>query len=235
MKQQEYTNTPNDVLFKIMKNGRRREENAAMKELRERFYSLSQEEQTQLILHYLGREKMHRKWAYRYLLDIWDERYAPVVEALWNEYHEEKCAWSIIRHFPLSFVKEHREELSIGSNRPFVERRLCEDETYEIDESKLTPYECAWVYSVTGRKMSDEKAIQLLVDNVRRACETKTIIRYNSIENFSIDMYKIIYHLEKMGKYDVTYRFRSWFEPIIDNVSNYMLQYLQKAEVDLHR
>ncbi len=234
MKQQEYANTPNDVLFKIIKNGSRKEENAAMKELRERFYSMSQEEQTQLILHYLGRQKSHRQWAYPYLLDMWDERYAPVVEVLWNEYHEKKCAWSIIMHFPLSFVKEHKEELSIGSNRPFVERRLCEDDTYEIDETKLTPYECVWVYSVTGRKISDEKAMQLLVDNVRRACEMKYIIGRKNLENFSLDMQKIMYHLEKMDKFDVTYRFRTWFEPIIDNVSNYMLQYLQEKEVELH-
>ena len=87
---------------------------------------------------------------------MWDESFEPIVKSLWEQYHEEKCAWAIIRHFPLSYVSKHEKDLAIRKNRPFVIRRLCEDKSYAVDRDKLTPYEYIWVLSTTGRDITTE-------------------------------------------------------------------------------
>lgn len=91
-------NSPLKTELRNLQSENRKTENAAMKELRRRFVGLDKKVQIQVIMHHLGRERACREWAYSKLLDLWDDSFAPIISDLWNHYHEEQCAWPIIRH-----------------------------------------------------------------------------------------------------------------------------------------
>ena len=64
---------------KDLQSDNRPTQNAALKELRRRFVGLDKEEQMQVLVHHLRREKSFREWAYSRLLDLWDESFEPIV------------------------------------------------------------------------------------------------------------------------------------------------------------
>ena len=117
-------NTPLKSLLRDLQSEDRKTENAALKELRRRFVGLDKEDQMQVLMHHLRREKSFREWAYSRLLDLWDVSFEPIIKGLWEQYHEEKCAWAVIRHFPLSYVLEHKEDLAIGDHTLLIEINL---------------------------------------------------------------------------------------------------------------
>ena len=205
-------NTPLKSILKDLQRDNRKTRNAALKELRRRFVGLDKKEQMLVLMHHLRREKSYREWAYSRLLDLWDDSFEPVISDLWNRYHEEKCAWPIVRHFPISYILEHEEELSIGRNRPFVIRRLCEDKSYVIDKGALDPYEYLWVISSTGRKISAGEMWKLLVEATKEICEKKNYNDCANGETFSEKLNKMLYHLDKMGMSSVADRYRNWYQ-----------------------
>jgi hypothetical protein len=213
-------NTPLKSLLKDLQSDNRPTQNAALKELRRRFVGLDKEEQMQVLVHHLRREKSFREWAYSRLLDLWDESFEPIVKSLWEQYHEEKCAWAIIRHFPLSYVSKHEKDLAIRKNRPFVIRRLCEDKSYAVDRDKLTPYEYIWVLSTTGRDITTERAWSILVEATKDVCQVKDADDYGQGDTFSIKINKILYHLDKMDKSVITTSYRNWYQSAIENITN---------------
>ena len=223
MKQPNNWNTPLKSVLKDLQSDKRRVENAALRELRRRFVGLDKKEQMMVLMHHLRREKSYREWAYSRLLDMWDNSFEPVIAELWGRYHEEQCAWPIVRHYPTSFILEHKEELSIGRNRPFVVRRLCEEKSYIIDQSVLNPYEYLWVISSTGRKISTGEAWELLVRATKEICETKDTIDYADGETFSEKINKILYHLDKMGLTSVADKYRNWYHNSLNGITDSQL------------
>lgn len=135
-------------------------------------------------------------------------------------YHEEKCAWAVIRHFPLSYVLEHKEDLAIGKNRPFVVRRLCEDKYYTIDRDKLTAYEYIWILSTTGRDITTESAWNLLIEATKEVCQAKDVDDYGQGYTFSVKINKILYHLDKMDKLVITASYRNWYQSAIESITD---------------
>lgn len=196
-----------------------------MKELRRRFVGLDKKVQIQVIMHHLGRERACREWAYSKLLDLWDDSFAPIISDLWNHYHEEQCAWPIIRHFPISFVQEHQDELSKGRNKPFVVRRLCDEESYLPDKEELDPYEYIWALSTSGRTISDDDAWDLLVSATREVCDAKSTRDFEIGMTFSAKINRILYHLEKMGLSHVTDKYLKWYEETLGGTAHDQLGY----------
>ena len=213
-------NTPLKSLLRDLQSEDRKTENAALKELRRRFVGLDKEDQMQVLMHHLRREKSFREWAYSRLLDLWDVSFEPIIKGLWEQYHEEKCAWAVIRHFPLSYVLEHKEDLAIGKNRPFVIRRLCEDRSYTIDREKLTPYEYIWVLSTTGRDITTERAWGILFEATKEICQAKDADDYGQGDTFSVKINKILYHLDKMDKSVITASYRNWYQSVIESITD---------------
>ena len=64
MRSPQQWNTPLKSLLKDLQSENRKTENAALKELRRRFVGLDKEEQMQVIVLHLCREKSYREWAY---------------------------------------------------------------------------------------------------------------------------------------------------------------------------
>lgn len=223
MKQPNSWNTPLKSVLKEMQSDNRKIENVALKELRRRFVGLDKKEQISVLMHHLRREKSFREWAYSRLLDLWDDSFELVITDLWERYHEEQCAWPIVRHFPTSYILEHKEELAIGRNRPFVIRRLCEDKSYVIDQRALNPYEYLWVISSTGRRISADEVWKLLVKVTKDICETKNVIDYADGETFSEKLNKMLYHLDKMGMTAIADIYRNWYQKSLDGITDRQL------------
>ena len=219
MRSPQQWNTPLKSLLKDLQSEDRKTENSALKELRRRFVGLDKKDQMQVVMHHLCREKSYREWAYARLLDLWDETFEPVIADLWEHYHEDKCAWPIIRHFPAHYVLEHKEELSIGKNRPFVIRRLCEEKDFNVDAEELSPYEYIWILSTSGRTISADKAWHILVEATKEVCKEKSADDYAQGETFSAKLNKILYHLDKMGRSLTTAIYREWYKSAIDGLT----------------
>ena len=223
MRKQLEWNTPLKSIMKDLSSGNRRAENEAMRQLRLRFVGLDKKEQMKVIMHHLRREKPHREWAYACLLDLWDEAFEPIIADLWEQYHEEKCAWTIIRHLPADYVLEQKEKLSIGKNRPFVIRRLCEEKDYDIDAEELNPYEYIWILSTSGRTISADKAWHILVEATKEVCKEKSYDDYDQGETFSAKLNKILYHLDKMGRSLTTTIYREWYQSAVEGFTDSQL------------
>ena len=221
-------------VLKDLQSENRKTENAALKELRRRFVGLDKKEQMLVLMHHLNREKSYREWAYSRLLDLWDDSFEAVIADLWERYHEEQCAWPIVRHFPTSYIMEHQNELSIGRNRPFVVRRLCEEKSYEIDKRTLNPYEYLWVISSTGRQISADEVWKLLVKVTKEICETKNSIDYTDGETFSEKLNKMLYHLDKMGMGTIADRYRYWYQKSLDGITDRQLWDWYRISTQLH-
>ena len=223
MRKQLEWNAPLKSIMKELSSGKRKTEHEAMRQLRLRFVGLDKKEQMKVIMHHLTREKSHREWAYARLLDLWDEAFEPIISDLWEQYHEEKCAWTIIRHFPADYVLEHKEELSIGKNRPFVIRRLCEEKDFNVDVEELSPYEYIWILSTSGRTIPAKKALRILVEATKEVCKEKSVGDYEQGETFSAKLNKILYHLDKMGRSLTTAIYREWYKSAIDGFTDSQL------------
>lgn len=234
MKQPNNWNTPLKSVLKDLQSGNRTIENVALKELRRRFVGLDKKEQVLVLMHHLRREKSYREWAYSRLLDLWDESFEPIIAELWDNYHEEQCAWPIVRHFPTSYILEHKEELAIGRNRPFVIRRLCEDKSYVIEQGALDAYEYLWVISSTGRQISVDEVWRLLVKVTKEICEMKNDVDYADGETFSEKLNKMLYHLDKMGMTYVADRYRNWYQKSLDGITDRQLWDWYRISTQLH-
>lgn len=234
MKKQNAWNTPLKTVLGDLKSEKRKTENLALKELRRRFVGLDKKEQVLVLMCHLRRERSYRAWAYSRLLDLWDDVFEPVIIDLWNAFHEERCAWPIVRHFPISFILEHKEELSIGRNRPFVVRRLCEDKSYEIDNNSLDPYEYLWVMSSTGRLISANELWSLLVKVTKDICEKKYTADYVNGETFSEKLNKMLYHIDKMGMTSVADRYRNWYHKSLGGITDKQLWNLYRFSTQFH-
>ena len=209
-------NAPIKLVLKELKSNDKSVVCQALRQLRQRFIGLDKRDQLQVLIHHLNGNKNCRKWAYGKLIDLWDDAFEPIITQLWNQYHEERCAWAIINHFPLEYVIENEEALSIGNNRKFVVRRLCDDVTYQINETSLSTSDYVWVLSYTGRSISDDKAKWILIDIVKaisaNRADSIAVIDYTMGFTFSATLNKVIFHLVKMGKGEVVSVFLKWYQ-----------------------
>lgn len=209
-------NAPIKLVIKELRSNDKSVASQALRQLRQRFIGLDKRDQIQVLIHHLNGNKACREWAYGKLIDLWDDAFEPIIKQLWNQYHEERCAWPIINHFPLQYILENEEALSIGNNRKFVVRRLCDDATYQINETSLSTYDYVWVLSYTGRSISDDKAKRILIDIVKAISDQKAdsipVIDYTMGATFSATLNKVLFHLVKMGKQDVVLVFLKWYQ-----------------------
>ena len=109
----------------------------ARKEIQKRFDYLDWKDQKRIILAFLQSGKSDREWAYGKIYRQWDVCYLEPVKALWEKYHENVCAWSVIQHFPIDYVRENASQLEKVNGYYHLCQRLAEDAAYQIDRSKL--------------------------------------------------------------------------------------------------
>lgn len=165
------------------------------------------------------------------MLDNWDESFLPKIKELWESYHEYKCSWSVIRYFPLEYIKEHIEEFTDERDYFFICLRLAKDKDYTIDLSKLSKRDYLAVLWHTDRTISDDEAHDTLFGIIHDCCFADTFIprlervgegRYDNVitpANFR-EVNLAIYYLLKLGKDSVVQQFEHWNEQVEDAIND---------------
>lgn len=193
----------------------------ARNEIRRRFSGLDWEDQKRIMDAFLDSGKSDREWVYPRLLDLWDPFFEQKVKGLWERYHENRCAWIIIRHFPIEYIKDNLEQFDADRNYYFICLRLAKDRDYLIEKNKLSHIDYLAVLCHTEREITDTEARDILFGVVhdccvRDACLTDLEYRYNSRRgevltsaNFR-DVDLGIYYLTGLGRAEVVRQFKVW-------------------------
>lgn len=102
-KKEPMRNQPVEVLLDWFCNvkGKRIEAN---RQLRQRFLYLDYEYQIKVMDLFIERSKGYRTWCYDILTKWREPRYDDKLIALWQEYKERKCAWTIVSQLPAEKV-----------------------------------------------------------------------------------------------------------------------------------
>lgn len=193
----------------------------ARNEIQRRFFGLDWKDQKKIMAAFLDAGISDRNWAYSRLLDLWDVSFEPKVLELWNTYHEEKCGWVIIRHFPKEFISKHVNSFNEGRDYYFICRRLAADSDFVIDKERLSKTDYLMALSHADRHIGDEETTDILYEIVRDIAfhwhpsfelsrdymtHRREVMTASDFVNVSI----ALYYLEKMGNDDVVTFFRTW-------------------------
>lgn len=143
------------------------------REIQRRFEGLDWKDQKKILAAFLASCPSDRTWAYVKLLNLWDKSFEDQVCDLWEQYHETRCAWVIVRHFPIAYIKENISSLSDGRNYYFICRRLADDKEFVIDKTRMTENDYLSVLVNSGRTISEEEATELLKSLLRWVCAQK--------------------------------------------------------------
>lgn len=216
--------TKNNPIAKVIKNfvdKKSGKVTEARKEIQRRFFGLDWKDQKKIMLAFLKAGKADREWAYSHLLEMWDDDFTIQVLAFWVAYHEEKCAWVIIRHFSNDFIKHHVDEFKGERDYYFVCRRLAEDADFVIDRRRLSTIDYLMVLYHGNRSISDEEAKNLLFEIVHEVCSnghpylevSRSYIPRRTEAMYASDFRTVsmaLYYLNKMGKDEVISYFHEW-------------------------
>ena len=105
--QQIQRNRPIATLIKWYIDKKSGKVSEARKEIQRRFDYLDWKDQKRIILAFLNAGKNDRAWAYSKVYRQWDDSYLEPMRRLWEQYHEDKCTWSVTEHFPIDYIKEN--------------------------------------------------------------------------------------------------------------------------------
>lgn len=224
-------NNPIAIVIRNYTNKKSGKVKDARNEIQRRFFGLDWKDQKRIMAAFLDSGVSDRNWAYSRLLDLWDASFEPQVQALWEAYHEEKCSWVIIRHFPKEYLREHIDLFHEGRDYYFICRRLAEDSDFVIDKSKMSKTDNLMALSHAERHVDDVEATDTLYEIVRDiafhwnpsmelsrdyAPHRHEVMTASDFANVSI----ALYYLEKMGNDDVVTAFRMWESRVRSIVSD---------------
>ena len=196
-------------------------------EIKRRFEGLDWKDQKKVLAAFLDSGVVDREWAYKKLIVYWDKSFEPQVRKLWETYHEPKCAWAVIRYFPLDYIKQHVDEFNEERDYYFISLRMAKDPNYVIDKSKLTKTDYLSLLHHSERTISDEEARDTLYSIVYACCLTENyLIRLEheggkdeaiTPADFRVVVLAIFYLL-KMGKDKVVQQFEEWNQAVEDAI-----------------
>ena len=164
----------------------------ARKEIQKRFDYLDWDVQKRILLEFLHSGASDRQWAYGKVYRQWDDEYQEMVRVLWERYRESMCAWSVIEHFPIDYVKDNALILEEVNGYYHLCQRLAEDSSYIIDRSKLNDKEYLLVMLNAHREVCEEEARDIFFRSVHDYCLCEpdyiTKVRYKGRGSaFSVD------------------------------------------------
>lgn len=163
-------NTPIATLIKNYINKKSGKVPESRKEIQRRFDYLDWKDQKKIMQAFLESGKADRLWAYTKLLDNWDKSFEPRIKELWEQSHEGKSSWVVIRYFPTKFLSQNIDKFTDDRDYYFICLRLAEDKSYIIDRSKLSITDYLSVLYHTDRPLSDDEARDLLYKTVHDVC-----------------------------------------------------------------
>lgn len=222
-------NTPIATLTKNFVNKRSGKVTESREEIQRRFDYLDWKDQKKIILAFLDSGKKDRQWAYAKTLEYWDKSFEPKMQELWENLHEEKSSWTVIRHFPAEYLSENIEKFTEGRDYYFVCLRLAKDKGFEIDRSKLSNTDYLAVLYHTGRSIDEIEAESLLYENVHSICldcdpyfaldkyadvSKGTIISPISFKEVSL----ALYYIKKLELSSLASKFEQWNKTVMEAV-----------------
>lgn len=224
-------NTPIATLIRNYLNKKSGKVSESRDEIKWRFDYLDWKDQKKILIAFLDSCMSDREWAYSKLLDNWDKTFEPKVKELWENYHEYKCSWSVIRYFSLEYIREHIDSFTDSRDYFFISLRLAMDKKYVIDRTKLSNTDYLALLYHSGRNISDDDARDTLFSIVHDCCLEHSFIpklehvgegRYNNVVA-PANYRKVrlgIYYLLKLGKDIVVQEFDKWNEIVEDTIYN---------------
>lgn len=223
---QKKRNTPIVTLIRHYTDKKGGKVAASRDEIQRRFPFLDWKDQKKLILAFLASGKTDRHWAYRQIMDYWDNAFEAPVKALWEQYHEERCAWLVVRFFPKAYLLQHFDLLTQGRNYYFACLRLAQDKTFPIDRSKLSHTDYLALLYHTHRSLSHEEATDLLYQIVHHICTDK-LAGYAGLDRFAsssrenvispVHFHEVslaLYYLRQLYLDTVVAHFEEWDEQV---------------------
>ena len=161
-------NTPIATLIKNYINKKSGKVSDSRNEIQRRFDYLDWKDQKKIVLAFLESGKTDRQWAYSKALDYWDKSFEPKIKELWEQLHEEKCSWVVIRHFSVEYLSQNIDKFTEGRDYYFICLRLAENCEFEINKEKLSNTDYLAVLYHTGRSIDMSEAEVLLYENVHK-------------------------------------------------------------------
>ena len=224
-------NTPIATLIKNYINKKSGKVPESRKEIRGRFDHLDWKDQKKIMQAFLESGKGDRLWAYSKLVDNWDKSFEPRIKELWEQSHEGKSSWVVIRYFPTKYLSQNIDKFTDDRDYYFICLRLAKDKSYIIDKSKLSITDYLSVLYHTDRPLSDYEARDLLYKTVRNVCtedgDYPQLSRYAYAGKDYIigpilfqDVNLAVYYLRKMDLTDVVHQFEIWNEGVKRAVFN---------------
>ena len=224
-------NIPIATLIKNYINKKSGKVPESRKEIQRRFDCLDWKVQKKIMQAFLESGKADRLWAYTKLLDNWDKSFELRIKELWEQSHEGKSSWVVIRYFPTKYLSQNIDKFTDDRDYYFICLRLAEDKSFIIDRSKLSITDYLSVLYHTDRQLSDDEARDLLYKTVHDVCtedsEYPQLSRYAYAgKDFVIgpilfqDVNLAVYYLRKMDLIDVVHQFEIWNEGVQRAVFN---------------
>lgn len=217
-------NRPIASLIKLYIDKRSGKVSDARKEIQKRFDYLDWKDQKRIILAFLQSGKSDREWAYGKIYRQWDNCYLEPVRLLWEKYHENICAWSVIQHFPLEYVRKNAAQLEEINGYYHLCQRLAEDAEYKIDKSKLHDKEYLLVMLNSHREVNEDEAKDIFFKSLHDYCliEPEWIFRVHRKSRgaaFSVEdieyLNSLKYILQLLGLDNVVRYIQEWNEHVM--------------------
>ena len=199
------------------------------KEIQWRFKYLDWKDQKKIILAFLDSGKTDRQWGYSMALELWDKSFEPKIKELWEQFHEEKCSWIAIRHFPSEYISENIEKFTHRRNYFFICMRMANDKNFVIEKDKLSPIEYLAVAYHSGIRIKEDEGRDLLYNIIHDVCLDNN--------NFYLDRYAYdddvneitpilfqdvsfaLYYLQKLNCLQTVSQFYDWNYHVTKNIS----------------
>lgn len=197
------------------------------REIQRRFYALDWKYQKQILFAFLKSGKYDREWAYTQLYAVWDDCFIPVLKGLWEQYHEKRLSWLIIKVFPIDYLKKEFESLSEGRNYFFLFLRLRNESDFVLDRTRLNEADLLAVKYKLGEKITDGDVRDLFFLLIYKLCKgTYQFKVRKTIENRTyLDQPLLaIFTFPTVGSILAVIR-ELWYKPyLFEEIQKWMLQ-----------
>lgn len=163
-------NKPIATLIKNYEDKRSGKVSESRTEIQWRFKALDWKDQKKILHAFLDAGKVDRHWAYSELLDLWDRSFEAKLKELWEQYHEQRCKWVVIRYLPLEYVKQNMQDFTEERDYYFACLRLAKDKDYVIERGKLSLTDYLAVLYHSGRGVDEKEGLDILYKIVHDYC-----------------------------------------------------------------
>ncbi len=215
-------NTPIKTLIARYVNKKSGKVAVSRNEIKRRFLHLDWNDQKKIVLAFLDSSPTDRQWMYPRMLDLWDDSFSNKIMELWEEYHEGRCAWVVIRHLPLDYVLNELNMFMGERDYYFACKRLWNVPGFEIDRKRFEyyPNDYLHILAISGKTMCEEEADNILFGMLKdisakhpNTCASNFRVRRydDTISAISCsEIYRAVMDLERIGCLQTVNKFCEW-------------------------